>query len=82
MSDNNTQIYEDEMDFASPNHMRRTLRRLWVSVNDQHKRLIVVLVSVVFYTLLSVAAPFTVRTSWICCGTASRRPWQAGKPSG
>lgn len=58
MSDNNTQIYEDEMDFASPNHMRRTLRRLWVSVNDQHKRLIVVLVSVVFYTLLSVAAPF------------------------
>ena len=46
------------MDFASPNHMRRTLRRLWVSVNDQHKRLIVVLVSVVFYTLLSVAAPF------------------------
>lgn len=58
MSDNNTQIYEDEMDFASPNHMRRTLRRLWVSVNDQHKRLAVVLVSVVFYTLLSVAAPF------------------------
>ena len=31
MSDNNTQIYEDEMDFASPNHMRRTLRRLWVT---------------------------------------------------
>lgn len=58
MSDNNTQIFEDEMDFASPNHMRRTLQRLWVSVNDQHKRLAVVLVSVVFYTLLSVAAPF------------------------
>lgn len=63
MSDNNTmtesttELYMDDFDTASPSHMGRTLKRLWVSVNDQHGRLAIVLVSVIFYTLLSVAAP-------------------------
>ncbi len=57
MSENTAEIYDDGMDFSSPNHMKRTLKRLWGSVNDQHARLMVVLVSVIFYTLLSIAAP-------------------------
>lgn len=57
MSENQTEIYMDDFDFAAPNHLKKTIRRLWVSVNDQHTRLAVVLASVVLYTLLSVIAP-------------------------
>lgn len=42
---------------AAPDHPKKTLKRLWMSVNNQHKRLGVVLVSVLFYTFLSVVAP-------------------------
>lgn len=42
---------------AAPEDAKNTIKRLWKSVNDQHKRLGVVLVSVVFYTFLSVVAP-------------------------
>ncbi len=44
-------------DVAAPDDAKNTIKRLWKSVNDQHKRLGVVLVSVVFYTFLSVVAP-------------------------
>lgn len=42
---------------AAPDDAKNTIKRLWKSVNDQHKRLGIVLVSVVFYTFLSVVAP-------------------------
>ena len=49
--------FGDDMDFSKPEHTGRTLRCLWRSVSNQRRRLAVVLVSVVFYTLLSIAAP-------------------------
>ncbi|WP_243009115.1 ABC transporter ATP-binding protein [Clostridium sp. AM58-1XD] len=65
MSENNKELsgefsndfYDSDMEYAVPDHMGKTLKRLWKSVDDQHKRLMVVLVSVIFYTLFSVAAP-------------------------
>ncbi|MEY8357573.1 ABC transporter ATP-binding protein [Anaerotruncus colihominis] len=50
-------IMDDGMNFETPAHAGRTLKRLWRFVNDQHKRLTIVLVSVVFYTFLSIIAP-------------------------
>ena len=57
MDDNRIDELEEDFDFAAPTDPGRTLRRLWGSVSDQHIRLAVVLVSVVFYTLLTIAAP-------------------------
>jgi ATP-binding cassette subfamily B multidrug efflux pump len=42
---------------AAPDDAKKTMKRLWKSVSDQHKRLGIVLVSVVFYTFLSSVAP-------------------------
>lgn len=54
---NNPELLDDGMDFETPRHTGKTLGRLWRSVSDQYKRLAVVLVSVILYTLLSIAAP-------------------------
>ena len=54
---NNSEILDADMDFSLPNHGWRTLKRLWGSVNNQHRRLAVVLASVVLYTGLSIYAP-------------------------
>lgn len=51
------QIEMGDFDMDMPTDAARTLKRLWQSVSDQRKRLSIVLVSVVFYTLLSIAAP-------------------------
>lgn len=56
-NDSNVEILTDEMEFETPDHALKTLQRLWYSVGDQHKRLSIVLVSVVFYTFLSIIAP-------------------------
>ncbi len=89
MSENSqTEIYTDDFDFAAPNHMGRTLKRLWISVNDQHRRLAVVLICVVLYTLLSVLAPlysaYIVDLLWnsikqtAANGTIFRITWEYG----
>lgn len=59
MSENNSngEVLLDEMDFETPDHGWQTLKRMWRSVAEQHKRLAVVLVSVVLYTSLSIIAP-------------------------
>ena len=54
---NNAAIIDETMALETPNHMGKTLKRLWISVNDQHKRLVIVLISVICYTLLSIIAP-------------------------
>ncbi len=54
---NNTEFLGEETDFETPEHTLQTLRRLWRSVGDQHRRLAVVLISVILYTALSLAAP-------------------------
>ncbi len=56
-NNNNVEVLTDEMDFEKPGHAWQTLKRLWRSTGDQHKRLAVVLVSVVLYTFLSIIAP-------------------------
>lgn len=56
-NNNNAQALTEEMDFEKPDHAWQTLKRLWRSTGDQHKRLAVVLVSVILYTFLSIIAP-------------------------
>ena len=58
MQDEQNIPYEDDYAYEMPDHAGKTIRRLWRSVSDQHGRLAVVLVSVAFYTLLSIYAPF------------------------
>ena len=48
----NTQ-YTDEMEFEVPKKSRETVKRLWKSMGRQRIRLMIVAVSVVFYTVLS-----------------------------
>lgn len=57
MDDNNMENFDDGFDLSAPDNVRGTLKRLWTSVSDQHRRLAVVLISVIFYTVLSIAAP-------------------------
>ena len=62
---NSMDIMDDGMTFETPAHAGRTLKRLWRFVNDQHKRLTIVLVSVVFYTFLSIIAPaYSAHHGW------------------
>lgn len=56
-NNNNVEAIAEEMDFETPDHAWQTVKRLWRSTSDQHKRLAVVLVSVVLYTFLSIIAP-------------------------
>ncbi len=53
----NAEFLADDMDFETPDHAWQTFKRVWRSTSDQHKRLAVVVVSVVLYTLLSIMAP-------------------------
>ena len=53
----NSQALFEEQEFEMPSRPLETLKRMWDSVEEQHGRLLVVLVSVIFYTLLSILAP-------------------------
>lgn len=87
-NNNNAEVMMDDMDFEAPDHAWKTLKRLWRSVNNQHKRLIIVLVSVVFYTFLSIMAPLysahIVDLLWnnikqaVSSGTAFQITWTDG----
>ena len=57
MDDNNMENFDDGFDLSAPDNVRGTLKRLWTSVSDQQRRLAVVCISVIFYTVLSIAAP-------------------------
>lgn len=57
MAENETMQYSDDMDFEMPSDAGTTVKRLWRSMGRQRVRLIIVSVSVIFYTILSVAAP-------------------------
>ena len=50
-------MFGSEFDTAVPEHAWATLKRLWHSAREQHLRLLVVVLSVVCYTVLSIAAP-------------------------
>lgn len=48
---------DDEPELEVPRDTWTTVRRLWVESADQHWRFFLVVVSIVFYTLFSLAAP-------------------------
>ena len=80
--------FGDEIEFSVPSNAMATVRRLWKAMGRQRIRLIIVAVSVVFYTVLSVAAPVysagIVDLLWreirsaITDGTAFRVTWEHG----
>lgn len=57
MAENNAELFEDDMALEKPENTVTVLKRMWKSVDDQRMRLTAVLVSVIFYTVLSLAAP-------------------------
>jgi ATP-binding cassette subfamily B multidrug efflux pump len=57
MDENRIEEFDEGFDVSAPDDAGKTLKRLWSSVSDQHRRLLIVLVSVIFYTFLSIAAP-------------------------
>ena len=57
MDENRIEEFDEGFDVSAPDDAVKTLKRLWSSVSDQHRRLLIVLVSVIFYTLLSIVAP-------------------------
>ncbi len=57
MQENEASVFEDEMEYGVPSNAWRTVRRLWEAMGRQRIRLVIVAVSVLFYTVLSVAAP-------------------------
>lgn len=64
---------EDE-EFQLPKNAKQTIKRLWQSMNDQYIRLGIVIISAIFYTLLSVIAPlysaYVVDSIWNSVKTA------------
>ena len=88
MDDNSMENFDDGFDLSAPDNVRGTLKRLWTSVSDQHRRLAVVLISVIFYTVLSIAAPlysaYIVDLLWAKIqaafqdGTAFSISWDSG----
>ena len=57
MSENEMAQYSEDMDAGVPSDAGSTVKRLWRSMGKQRFRLVIVSVSVIFYTILSVAAP-------------------------
>lgn len=57
ISGNGAGSFGDETEFSVPFNAMATVRRLWKAMGKQRIRLVIVSVSVIFYTVLSVAAP-------------------------
>lgn len=88
MQENDTAVFEDEMEYSVPSNAAETVKWLWNVMGKQRIRLIIVAVSVLFYTVLSVAAPLysagivdllwgKIRQAW-GEGTAFRVSWESG----
>lgn len=85
--DNET-LYAEELEMEVPDHALKTLKRLWHSAEELRLRLIFVLVSVVFYTALSILSPlysaYIVDLIWdgvkeaVTQGTTFRIAWEHG----
>lgn len=52
MSDNN-----DGEELETPKNAKKTLKRLILSIKDEYKRLLIVVISIIFYTILTIIAP-------------------------
>lgn len=88
MQENDTAVFEDEMEYSVPSNAAETVKRLWNVMGKQRIRLIILAVSVLFYTVLSVAAPLysagivdllwgKIRQAW-GEGAAFRVSWESG----
>lgn len=88
MQENDTAVFEDEMEYSVPSNAAETVKRLWNVMGKQRICLIIVAVSVLFYTVLSVAAPLysagivdllwgKIRQAW-GEGAAFRVSWESG----
>lgn len=86
---NNTDLtFSEGFDLEKPKSTWGTLKRLWRTSKEQHGRLFLVLISVVFYTGLTIAAPWysagIVNLLWDnikeagTLGVAFRVTWQQG----
>lgn len=95
--ENNNELFEQKnvdiafnegVDLEKPKSSWQTLKRLWGTSKEQHGRLLLVLLSVVFYTGLTIAAPWysagIVNLLWDniqaadALGVAFRVTWQQG----
>ncbi len=57
MSENESAVYEGAEEFSVPMNPVKAILRLWRIMGRERIRLVIVFVSVIFYTILSVAAP-------------------------
>ena len=48
---------EDELELEVPKNGLMTMKRMWDSAPEQHLRLLLVMISVVCYTLFSIVSP-------------------------
>lgn len=60
MSESNNEVekmnYDDE-ELETPKNAKKTLKRLVLSIKEEYKRLLIVMISIVFYTILTILAP-------------------------
>ena len=88
MQENDTAVFEDEMEYSVPSNAADYTYIYWNVMGKQRIRLIIVAVSVLFYTVLSVAAPLysagivdllwgKIRQAW-GEGAAFRVSWESG----
>lgn len=49
--------YEENEELEKPKNAKDTLKRLVLSIKDEYRRLLIVIVSIIFYTALSIIAP-------------------------
>lgn len=48
---------EIEEELEKPKNAKKTLKRLILSIKEEYKRLLIVMISIVFYTILTIVAP-------------------------
>lgn len=56
MLEDNMEHYEDD-ELEKPKNVKNILKRLIISIKDEYKRLVIVMISIVFYTILTIVAP-------------------------
>ena len=49
--------YIEDEELEKPKNAKNTLKRLVLSIKDEYKRLLIVMISIVFYTILTIIAP-------------------------
>ena len=54
---NEQEKFNQDEELEMPKNAKNTLKRLILSIRDEYKRLAIVLVSVIFYTVLTIVAP-------------------------